>query len=387
MTRRLFAVALVLALAWAPASADARSTDAQSADEPEPTALGAVVFDPAADRVLWGRRETVGLPMASTTKIMTALLALEAGALDDTLEVSRTAAQTGGAGLGLRMGQRLPLRSVLAGLVLRSGNDAAAAVAEHVAGSQEAFVARMNARARELGLTDTHFVNASGLTDDRAHRASPLDLARLTEVAMAHPDFARWAGARRLTVPGLPPMENRNELIGRYPGADGVKTGYLAHAGYALVASATRDGLSLYAVVLGSQDSFVDAARLLDWAFARHRLARPAHAGVTVGVYRWADAETGLTASHGAAAAVRRDAEVRWRLRLQPLAPRPVDTGESLGVAELLEDGAVVAATPLVAAVAVPAAPSPEEAASTAGAALQEALRALARLHAEGVAA
>lgn len=380
MSRTLLVAALALALALPAVPATAQQDDEPGLTAPELTALGGVLYDPAADQVLWGRREDVGIPMASTTKIMTTLLALEAGGLDETVEVSREAAQAGGAGLGLRMGQRLPLRSLLAGLMLRSGNDAATAVAEHVAGTEEAFVARMNARARQLGLSDTHFVNASGLTDDREHRASPLDLARLTKAAMAHAEFARWAGAPRLTVPGLAPMENRNELVGRYPGATGVKTGYLSHAGFALVASAEREELTLYAVVLGSQDSFRDAARILDWGYARYRLARPAAAGAVAGRYRWAGADTPLTAVRELAAAVPRDAQVAYRLRVRPLMALPVTAGTPLGEAELVAGGEVVATTPLVAGHDV-AAPPPRDAPAEAGAALQDGLRALARLH------
>lgn len=377
----LLALSLVLA---APAASPAA---AQTDDSPVVTALGAVLFDPLADRTLWGRRETVGIPMASTTKIMTALLAIEAGTLDDTVVASRRAARMGGAGLGLTLGRRLPMRSVLAGLILRSGNDAATAVAEHVAGSEEAFVARMNARAAELGLADTHFLNASGLTDDRRHRASPLDLARLAEAAMAHPEFAAWAGARRLAVPGLGVMENRNELIGRYRGANGVKTGHLAHAGYALVASAVRDGLTLHAVVLGSDDSFADAQRLFDWGFARYRQAVPAEADASVTVYRWADAAVAVNAAVRVAGAVRRDATVRRVIRLTPDAPLPVAAGTRLGELLLIEDGMVVASAPLRAAAAVALPPAPAEPDAAAGRAVQDALRQFVRLRAVSAAA
>ena len=392
MTGRLPALLLTLALA-APAvpavPAGAQDTPESATELPAITALGAVVYDPAGRRVLWGKKEDVGVPMASTTKIMTTLLAIEAGTLDDTLTVSRKAAQMGGAGLGLKLDQRIPMRSVLAGLMLRSGNDAATAVAEHVAGSEEAFVARMNQRAQELGLRDTRFVNASGLTDDRSHRASPLDLARLTAVAMAHPDFAKWAAARRLAVPGLGTLENRNELIGRYRGANGVKTGYLAHAGLALVASAARGGLTVYVVVLGSRDSFGDATALFDWAFAQYRIAQPVTAGDTVGTYRWADAHTPLVATATMAAAVRRDADVRWRVRMPASAARPVPAGASLGEVELVEDGKLLTSRALEAGQAVPAPTEPGAAPSSAraGAALQEALRAFARLSPEGAGA
>lgn len=349
-----------------------------AAAPPSITAPGAVLWDPADQRVLYGKDETTSRPMASTTKIMTTLLAIEAGTIDEQLTVSPQAATQGGASLGLSAGQRLPVRSVLAGLMLRSGNDASQAVAEHVAGTEAEFVRRMNARAAELGLTGTRFVNASGLTDDPGHHASPLDLARLAEAAMAHTDIAAWAGAARLTVPGLPPMENRNELIGRYPGATGVKTGYTNLSRYSLVGSATREGRTLFAVVLGSEDNFGDVELLLDHGFQDFRRAQPLTPGTTATRYRWADAAVELVADEelGATVAVGGPA-VTWRAVLDPARPRPVEAGAVLGEARLVVDGDVAGRVALRAAedVGAPADRGP-------GAAVQDAMRAFARLHA-----
>lgn len=372
------AVAVLLVLAWFLGA----GTPLAAAAPPELTAPGAVLWDPADQRVLYGRDEAVGRPMASTTKVMTVLLALEAGTVDEHLLVSPQAAAQRGASLGLVAGQRLPVRSVLAGLMLRSGNDASQAVAEHVAGSEGVFVQRMNQRAGELGLTATRFLNASGLTDDLGHHASPLDLARLAEVAMAHPDFAAWAGARHLTVPGLAPMENRNELIGRYPGATGVKTGFTTLSGLSLVASATRDGRTLYAVVLGSEDNFRDAGALLDHGFDDFRRAQPLSAGDTATVYRWADEAVGLVADDPLGATVPVDGPVvTWRTAVDPARARPVRAGAVLGEAHLLVDGAVVRSVALRAAHDVGAAEVASSGAG-AGAAVQEALRAFARVRA-----
>jgi D-alanyl-D-alanine carboxypeptidase (penicillin-binding protein 5/6) len=378
-TRLVVALLAVVALTAVPAPLAAQTPSAQPLPEPEGVTAGAaVLWDPQAEQVLWGREEATGVPMASTTKIMTTLLALEAGTVDDSVTVSQRAAQAGGAGLGLRAGQQLPMRSLLAGLMLRSGNDAAIAVAEHVAGSEDAFVRRMNARARELALGDVEFLNPSGLTEDRRHRASPLALARLTRVAMAHPEFAQWAGARRLSVPDLGALQNRNELLPTYPGAIGVKTGYLAHAGYALVAAATRDGLTLYAVVLASNDNFGDAKRLLDWGWAHYRLAQPAVAGQPLSVYRWADTETPLVAHVRLSAAVRRDRPVLLRVSLTPTAERPLPARHTLGTAELVEGERVVASSPLRTTAALAAPPS-AEGAKGAGRAVHDAVRALMR--------
>lgn len=350
------------------------------AEPPTVTAAGVVLWDPADQRILFGKEESVGRPMASTTKIMTTLLALEAEDVDEELTVSPAAATQEGASLGLTAGQRLPLRSVLAGLMLRSGNDGSQAIAEHVAGSEAAFVELMNARAQDLGLTDTHFLNASGLTDDPGHHASPIDLVRLAEVAMRNTHFAEWAGARRLTVPGLPPMENRNELIGTYPGATGVKTGFTALSRYSLVASATRDGRTLYSAVLGSESNFADSTRLLDHGFDDFRRAEPLAPDASALVYRWADAAVNLTVDEPLGRTVPVDATVIWRAALEPARARPVDAGDILGEAHLVVDDAVAETVVLRAASDVRQ-PEGRAPAAEAGGAVQDALRAFVRLH------
>jgi serine-type D-Ala-D-Ala carboxypeptidase (penicillin-binding protein 5/6) len=352
---------------------------------PEVTAAGAVLWDPLDDVVLFGKEAEVGRPMASTTKIMTSLLALEVGSADDAVTVSAAAAALGEATLNLRTGQTLPLRSLVAGLIVRSGNDAATAVAEHVAGSESAFVDLMNERAEELGLTDTRFVNASGLTNDPEHRASPLDLARLAHHAMAQPVFAEFAGAAQASVPGLGAMVNRNELLGRYEGATGVKTGYTRLAGLCLVASATREGRTLYAVVLGSDQRtatahFSDAAALLDHGFEAYRRAEPVPDETEATRYRWADAEVGLVLGAPLGATVAVDRVVTWRTVLEPVMERPVPVGAPAGRAQLLVDGAVTQEVPLVTAEAVGPGGA-DGSAARAGAAVQEALRAFVHAH------
>ena len=355
--------------------------------EPDVTAGGAVLWDPADDRALFDKQAGAARPMASTTKIMTVLLALEAGAGDETLSVSAEAAAVddapGTATLGLQPGQQLPVDSVLEGLLLRSGNDAAVAVAEHVSGSEPAFVARMNARAVELGLDATSFVNASGLTNDLAHHASPTDLARLAEVAMRDDDFRAWVNSMSSTVPGIGTLVNRNELLDRYRGADGVKTGYTALAGLCLVASATRDGRRLFSVVLDSQASFSDATALLDYGFNAFRRVQPLQRRVRVTRYHWAGADVALLSDGVLGRTLPTGAAVRLRTILRPDARRPLRSGHVLGRAELLTGGRVVDRVALRAARSVPASPpaaSPAAGATTVGRAVQDALRAFARL-------
>jgi D-alanyl-D-alanine carboxypeptidase (penicillin-binding protein 5/6) len=276
------------------------------------------------------------------------------------------------------------MRSLLQGLLLRSGNDAAVAVAEHVSGSESAFVDKMNARAQELGLTDTNFINATGLTDDLEHHSTALDLARLAEIALRNDDFAAWAGAQTLQVASLGALTNRNLLLGRYEGANGVKTGYTALAGLCLVASAERDGRLLIGVVLNSDDSttegsFIDATAVLDHGFDDFRLARPLRREQRALTYRWSDGAVPLVADEALARTVASAERVRWQVTVDPLVDRPIEVGQALGSADLLVDGETVDTTPLVAGRSVdPVAPD-QSAPREAGGALQDALRAFAR--------
>lgn len=353
-------------------------------DPPDVTAAGAVLFESTGELVLSAKDAETPRPIASTTKIMTALLALEAGTLEDTVTISPNAvavgATPGAAKLDLQAGQQIAMRSLLTGLIMRSGNDAAVAVAEHVAGGEPAFVARMNARAAELGMTATAFVDASGLTDEPGNLASPIDLARLAAVAMANPDFASWAGARERTVPGLAPLVNRNLLIGDYPGATGVKTGYTSEAGLCLVASATRGDRTLLTVVLGSEDSFADSAALLDHGFDDYRRVVPADPLVALVPYRWAGAAVPVVAAEPLDAVAPVGAPVTWRADLAPVLARPAEAGTVAGRAELSVNGEVVDTVELRLAEPAPAQDPAAVGSARAGAAVQEALRAFARL-------
>ncbi|MBW3602873.1 MAG: D-alanyl-D-alanine carboxypeptidase, partial [Actinobacteria bacterium] len=350
---------------------------------PSVSAEAAVLWDPADGRALYGLRAATALPMASLTKIMTGLLALEAGVAGERVRVSPTAAAAEGGEAGLRAGQTLPGASVLAGLLVASGNDAAVAIAEHVAGGEAAFVRRMNARAATLGLESTRYLSVSGLTDDERHRSSPLDLVRLAEVAMRDAAFARVVGRPRVRAPGLGTLVSTNELLTSYAGATGVKTGYTLLAGDCLVASARRGGRTLYAAVLDSVDANADAAALLDHGFRAFRRARPLAAGTVAARYRWADLAVGAAASAPLAATVPRGARVATRIGLRPGVSRPLRAGAELGRVDLVVDGRPRDRTPLRAVDPVPAFP-PLDPPARVGAALQDALRDYARVATAG---
>ena len=359
-------------------------------DPPQVSATGWVLYEPAEDVVLGGDAEGVGRPMASTTKIMTVLLALEAlhdGRVGPEVLVSAHAvevgASPGAATLDLVEGETYTLTDILAALILRSGNDGAVAVAEHVAGSEEAFTAQMNARARELGLGETSFLNATGLTDDEGHHASPLDLALLGALAMQNPDFASWAGSASLELEDFGVLDSRNLLLGAFAGATGVKTGFTALAGNCLVASARRDGRVLFAVVLGSEDSFADASALLEYGFATWARPVALAAAAAAGTYRWSGAETSLVAGGDLTRTVPAAAEVTTRRWLEPAIPRPVTAGTVMGHVDLLVAGQLANRVDLVAASGVPAAEPPtgiRATAATVGGLVADALRVYARL-------
>jgi len=236
----------------------------QSKRPPAVTAAAALVMDLDSGQILYSLKPEDRLPPASTVKIMTALVTLQSASLDDVVEVSARAAGMQGSRMGLVAGEKLTVRELLFGLLLPSGNDAAVALAEHVAGEEEAFVALMNETAASLDLHGTHFSSSHGL-DNPDETVSAADLAVLTQAALAYPAFSEIVAAPDAEVAGRKLM-NTNQLLGTYPGADGVKTGTTDAAGECLVASAMRDDHRLLVILLGSQDRYGDANALLNWA-------------------------------------------------------------------------------------------------------------------------
>lgn len=366
---------------FTPADVAERPVPGPPTQAPPVSATGAVLFDPADGMILAGVQPRVPLPMASTTKIMTVLLALEAveeGIVAPQLTVTATAAATGQlpgvATLGLTEGDVVEVRDVLAAELLRSGNDGAVAIAEHVAGSEPTYVAQMNQRAVTLGLEQTQFLDASGLSNDPAHHATPLDLALLGQEAMTHPDFATWAGSATLAIPEFGTLENRNELLQAYPGTTGIKTGFTNLAGECLVASVQRDGRTLYAVVLGSTDRVSDTTALFDHGFTDFARPQLLTAGDVAASYRTALGTVPMSVAEELTRTVAVGAEVGMQTRLAPDVGLPLEAGTPLGEAVMLVDGEEVDRTPLLADQALGVQ------GDSAPAALADALRAFARL-------
>jgi D-alanyl-D-alanine carboxypeptidase (penicillin-binding protein 5/6) len=231
---------------------------------PELTAKSALLVDQDSGQTLLALHPDDPLPPASTAKLMTALLVLQQSNLDDVVTVSEAAAATPGSRMGLTAGQTLTVRDLLYGLLLPSGNDAAVALAEHVGGSEADFVDQMNRQAASMGLNATYFTGPHGMDAD-GQTSSAADLLTIARAALEYPAFVQMVATQSVEAGGLA-LSNTNELLGAYPGADGIKTGTTDAGGECLVASATRQGHRLLAVVLGSQDRYADARAMLDFA-------------------------------------------------------------------------------------------------------------------------
>lgn len=244
---------------------------ASAATPPQVYAEAAIVMVAGDKRVLFEKNADAIMYPASTTKIMTLITALEKGNPDSIVNVSSQAASCEGSSLELRSGDRLTLREALYGLMLVSGNDAAEAIAEHVAGSIPAFVQRMNDKAASIGATRTHFTNPHGLPDPINHFTTAYDLAIITAYGMQNPLAAKIVSTRDYDVHFLnrpaTHAHNSNKLLFTYPGATGVKTGFTNDAGDCLVMAAKRKNIQLIAVVLNSDYRWDDTTRLLDYGF------------------------------------------------------------------------------------------------------------------------
>ena len=280
--KRLGCLVLVLALA-----AGLLSIQAQAAPL-EVTAKSALLMDAATGTVLFEQNSHEALAPASVTKVMTMLLIMEAIAdgrigWDDTVTASAAAAAKGGSQIYLKEGETMSVTDMLKSIAVSSANDCACAMAEHLAGSENAFVDNMNRRAKELGMNDTNFVNCTGLDDDpnaAEHKTSAHDIALMSrELITNHPEIKKFTTIWMDTVRGGSfGLSNTNKLVRFYNGATGLKTGFTRAAGYCLSATATRDGMELIAVVMGcttSQERFAACKALLDYGFSNYALVNP----------------------------------------------------------------------------------------------------------------
>ncbi|HUP15807.1 MAG TPA: hypothetical protein VM848_07135 [Acidimicrobiia bacterium] len=245
------------------------------APPPDVTALSWVLFDESADWLIASQEPDAQRPLASTTKMMTALIAAERSSFDDLVTVSESAAEAGEAEIGLVAGETVGMGDLVSAILIRSANDAAAAIADHVAGSIEGFADLMNEKAAELDLTNSHFVNPHGL-DSPEHYSSAADLLEMARAVLANPQLAAMVQSTSIDFPTAPDGTLRggpstNSLLDTYDGAIGVKTGFTLQASLVLAAAAERDGRRLLVVVMGSEGvggHFADASALLDYGFS-----------------------------------------------------------------------------------------------------------------------
>ena len=356
--RILTAAVLVPLLGLLPGKAEAL--------ELEVAGKSAVLMDVATGTVLYESNPHEALAPASVTKVMTMLLIMEAidsGKIgwDDMVTASEAAAAKGGSQIYLKVGETMSVSDMLKSIAVSSANDCACAMAEHIAGSEAAFVDRMNARARELGMNDTNFVNCTGLDDDdsaKAHRTSAYDIALMSrELLKNHPMIKKYTTIWMDTVRGGAfGLSNTNKLIRFYQGATGLKTGFTTGAGYCLSASAQRDGMELIAVVMGAQTSQARNAAcksLLDYGFANFAVISPELTEtepVPVRLGRQDSVDVKLGDSASLLIDKSQKSAVTMDVQLEPEVTAPVSQGQRLGTLTVKSGEQVLSQVPLVAA-------------------------------------
>jgi serine-type D-Ala-D-Ala carboxypeptidase (penicillin-binding protein 5/6) len=380
---RLAALAAI-ALATLPLAATARA----AGPPPRLDARAWALIDARDGEVIASHAARRRLPIASTTKLMTAWVVLHELPLGRIVRAAPYAPTHGESLLNLRPGRRIGVRDLLYGLILRSGNEAAYDLALAAAGSEARFVRQMNRYAAALGLTDTHYANPIGL-DQRGNHSSALDLTSLARRLLQVPAFAKIAGSQRAVLRSVHPrrrIATIDKLLDLAPWVNGVKTGHTRQAEYVLVGSGRRKGVELIAAVVGAatdEDRFEGALHLLEYGFSQYRRRVPVHAGQALArpSIRYQGGELPLRAAHGVAAGVCRGQRVEVAVRAPRQVTGPVRRGAVLGRAIVRIDGLRDAATPLRAARAVPAASAWDRARSfAAGSAVWIALAAFAIL-------
>ena len=325
----------------------------------------AILMDAATGTVLFEQDADTPMEPASVTKVMTLLLVMEALdrgeiSMDDRVVASETAAAKGGSQVYLEPGEEMSMDEMLKSVVVASANDCATALAEHLAGSEAAFVERMNRRAEELGMTNTHFVNCTGLCDEaqaKEHRTTARDIALMSRALLTHDRIRSYTTIWMDTVrDGRFGLSNTNKLVRFYKGTTGLKTGYTSTAGHCLSASAQRDGIELIAVVLGAKTSsgrFADAKTLLDYGFAGWALVTPdldvelPPVPVELGQ---TDAATPVLSDAGKILIEKgQQSQITRETELEPSLTAPVRRGDRLGTLTVKAGDQVLKTIPLVA--------------------------------------
>lgn len=360
----ILAAALLMPCALAAPAESAPLAEGESAvTVPVPSA---VVMEKTSGKVLFEKNAHERLPPASVTKVMTLLLTIEeieAGRLseDDMVSGSAHASSMGGSQIWLKEGESLSVHDMLKAVSIVSANDCAVALAEHIAGSEEAFVARMNKRAAELGMKDTHFVDCTGLTDDPNHFTSAYDIALMSRKLISYDRIKKystiWMDSLR---DGKNQLVNTNKLIRFYNGATGLKTGFTTRAMYCLSATAERDGVEYIAVILHgatSTERFESAKTLLNWAFANFTVcplrSPDAVPPVRVELGEMDSVQPIYSGEKGMLVEKNKLGDVQYEFSLPQSVPAPVEKGQQLGELIVRSDGEELARVPMLAQDAV----------------------------------
>jgi D-alanyl-D-alanine carboxypeptidase (penicillin-binding protein 5/6) len=356
-------LAALLAAMLAAALCGAGPTLAAPAPQLGVEARAWTLIDARSGEVLTSHAAARHLPIASTTKLMTAYVAMRELPLDKMVRAAPYRPIYGESLLGLRTGQRISVRDLLYGLILRSGNDAAHDLALAAAGSIPRFVAQMNRRAAALGLSDTHYANPVGL-DQRGNFSSARDLATLTQRLLRIPAFARIADSRSAVLRSVRPprrISTINELLLDAPWVNGVKTGHTFDAGYVLVGSGRRKGVELISVAIGAptdEARFRDNLELLEYGFDEYRRRVPVQAGQDLAdpAIRYSGGELPLRAARRIAVGLRRGQRLSLDVDAPAAVEGPIRRGAALGTATVFVDGRRAAAVPLRAGRSIPGA-------------------------------
>ena len=328
---------------------------------PTVNAHGAILMEAETGRILWGKNEHTPLAMASTTKIMTAILALESGTIGETVTVTKRAAAAPRMKMFLTTGEKIRMGDLLLALMLESSNDAAVAIAEHISGSVEAFCQAMTQKAHDIGAVNTLFETPNGL-DAGNHSSTPYDLALITRYALNVPGFIQLtntASANFSSDKSSYSMQNKNRLLNEFKGANGVKTGFTNKAGHCFVGAAKQDGMQLISVVLasgwgqqGRSQKWVDTKEILSFGFANYKFETVITAEALAGevpVTRTRSGPVQYMYNYGAKVPLGKNEKAYVEINVPTNVKAPVNAGDTIGTAKVFVGTDFFTEIPLVA--------------------------------------
>lgn len=320
-------------------------------------AKSAILMEQSTKRVLYQKNAHIKLPMASTTKIMTALVVIENSNLKDVVTIPKEASGVEGSSIWLGEGEKQTVEDLLYGLMLSSGNDAAVALSTFVGGNVDNFIKMMNNRAKEIGAVDTNFVTPHGLHDDN-HYTTAYDLALISAVAMDNEVFRTIVSTKSKTIPWESAdwdrsLRNKNKIISQYDGGNGIKTGYTSNAGKCLVSAALRDEMQLIGVVLNCPDMFNESMKMLDFGFDNYKMTLLYDKEQSFGkcnIENGSVKSVDFYADKSIIFPIRENEKVQVKTNLQDTITAPVKKGDVVGNVEIFLDDALIAKSNLTCA-------------------------------------